>query len=498
MESHRKDNQLSAIHLRIKNLQEENIISDQTISENNQAESMCDAFREYEYEHGLKDFQKPKESISLHEDFELISKTINEKAKHIEAELMGAEEKIREKCAKIRNEVVLAVSGSINELINYQKELIKKIDAYEIECHIQLKLIHQSKQDMEEILLESQISFNETNNILQKFKLKWFGIRLLDNLNKLENELDCEIFNNKRLTFGRSTNWSAQIGHIHFQDYQLYFLEEISNVQEIDLAQQINENLINSSVCLLENSNIFYAHLNINNNLNFVIIDRDRKRLVEKEFYLFNKTDFSLMSKSSNNVIYFLIINDEKTQLLSMDQNLNIINQITITSEIWCILGYGNYLFLYSSESFDFNKITMYTTNLEFVKQIGQSDPKLPYYLSNADSFLLSNENYFILDDSSFDDIMSINQYQKVSLINKESGLVEKSFKIKPFKSCIIYLDKYFLTFNEEKLLCSYDLDGNLLNQAFLFNVPNNSVLKGVLDKKLYFFDPNKLKFYYF
>jgi hypothetical protein len=110
----------------------------------------------------------------------------------------------------------------------------------------------------------------------------------------------------------------------------------------------------------------------------------------------------------------------------------------------------------------------MYNSNLELIQKFGQVNNRaLPFFLSSKSELFFVNDQYFIINEASHD---NDDDKQKITVIHRSTGLVYSSFMIYQFFDQMqLYLDKYLLTFNQDKcLLKSYSLNGEFLSEIAL------------------------------
>ena len=79
----------------------------------------------------------------------------------------------------------------------------------------------------------------------------------------------------------------------------------------------------------------------------------------------------------------------------------------------------------------------------------------------------------------------------RIYLINRTSGLVEKSFLVHGFNEFIIYLNKYVLTYEhvEQSILRCYNFNGDLVEKTVLDDDKLIANLEFSIKKELYFFN---------
>ena len=135
--------------------------------------------------------------------------------------------------------------------------------------------------------------------------------------------------------------------------------------------------------------------------------------------------------------------------------------------------------------------IFVYNKDLGSVKNIGQSNQALPFYIPATITKLDVNDTYFIY------------LYNKeIKLMNKTDGLVSKTFSINA-NDFTLYLEKSLLVYdNNLNVLAHFDLEGNKTEIKCDDNLPKGFELVdysncSVTDDQLVFFNQNELKIKY-
>jgi hypothetical protein len=303
---------------------------------------------------------------------------------------------------------------------------------------------------------------------------------LQTNLEQIKDGIQREIFNESLLKFKKPKSFHSNvIGKIIKQNIELYFLENIGNMRELDIAFKI-EWTSYFPIPFKSNSCLF-LYLLEKNILNLLCLDKDGNALFEKRDIIKNNiieefTELKFGSSSHNKIVYIftgekhLNQTNEFFNLHSYDENFNLLAKIKLDKEPTCFKVNGENLFLLNKNEIC-STISMYNYNLEIVQTFGQEDSVLPFYLSSkifSKRFLVSSQ-YFI-----FNELIDIDEddenHNRVKIINRSNGLVEASFVIlNDFHQIRLYLDKFLLTFNNETcILKCYNFKGDLLHQITL------------------------------
>jgi hypothetical protein len=182
---------------------------------------------------------------------------LNATKQSIEMTLVCGDSKIRDHCDKVRNDMQLAIEQAHVKLDEFHKDFMHEIDNHELECQSKFKLIKQNKVDIEKALKESNELLSKSNRLLKQFKIDQSELTtlsegahyLLNNLETIKDGIHREMFNESLLKFERQINFdSSVIGKIVKQNIELYFLENIEKMRELDFASKIENTTYFSSL----------------------------------------------------------------------------------------------------------------------------------------------------------------------------------------------------------------------------------------------------------
>jgi hypothetical protein len=269
------------------------------------------------------------------------------------------------------------------------------------------------------------------------------------------------MFNESLLKFEKQKSFdSNMIDKIVKQNIELYFLENIEKIRELDFASKIK----GTHFCRLlqpfkSNSFVFlYSRKNI---LNLVCLDRDGNTLFDKKDLLKNKEiekfiKLYFASSKNNKIVYIYTAEKHSKQkneffnLRSFDENFNLLAEIKLDEEPISFDVNGENLFILNKNE-KCCTISVYNHNLEMVQTFGQENSILPFFFSPKNNvFLLSNQ-YFIFNELIYEDDDD-EYHNRVTIINRSNGLLEAFFVIyEYFNQMQLYLDKFLITFNREK-----------------------------------------------
>jgi hypothetical protein len=428
-------------------------------------------------------------------EFKILLETLNATKQNIESTLECGDAKIRDHCDKVRNDMQLAIEQAHAKLDEFHKDFMEEIDNHEKECQAKFKTIQQNKVDIDKALNESNELLSQSNHLLKQFRidktelstLLEHGHSLQANLETVKDKLQTDMFNGSLLKFEKQMNFDSNvIGKIVKQNIELYFLENIEKMRELDLHSKTK----GTHFCRLlqpfkSNSFVFlYSRKNI---LNLVCLDRDGNILFEKKVLIKNKEiekfiKLHLASSKNNKIIYIctgenhLKQKNEFFNLRSFDENFNLLAEINLDEEPIDFGVNGENFFLLNKNE-KCCTISMYNHNLEMIQTLGQEDSLLPFFCSTDTNIFLVSNQYFIInepliDETDDDEDVFLEYHNSATIINRSNGLVESSFIIKTyehFDQLQLYLDKFLIEFNNETcLLQCYNLKGDLLQKITL------------------------------
>jgi hypothetical protein len=439
-------------------------------------------------------------------EFKNLLDTLNETKQAIESTLECGDAKIRDHCDKVRNDMQLAIEQAHAKLDEFHKDFMEEIDNHEKECQAKFKLISQNKVDIEKALNESSELLSKSNHLLKQFKIDQSELATLSvsaqlfqsNLETIKDRIQREMFNGSLLKFKRQKSFdSNMIGKIVKQNIELYFLENIEKMRELDFLTKIK------GTCYFPflqpfKSNNFLCLYEEKNNLNLICLDKNGNTLFEKSDLIKNKNieEIKLIRfRSSLNKIVYIYTEEKHLKqtnsfynLRSYDENINLLVEVKLDKEPKGFELNGENLFIFNKNEIC-STISMYNHNLEMIQTFGQENSLLPFFCStDINRFLVSNQ-YFIINEPIFDDDDDDgDDHNRITIINRSNGLVEGSFKIHEyFNQMRLYLDKFLLFFND--VTCSlkcFNFKGDLIHKITLDQTLERSVIR-VIDKELFF-----------
>jgi hypothetical protein len=434
------------------------------------------------------------------EEFKTILDILNGTKESIESTLECGDAKIRDHCDKVRNDMQLAIEQAHAKLDEYHKEFMDEIDKHEKECQAKFKTIQRNKVDIEKAINESNELLSKSNDLLKQFRIDKTELAILSenaqliltNLEQIKDEIQTNMFNGSLLKFEKQKSFDSNvIGKIVKQNIELYFLENIENMRELDFASKIECTSYFLILQPFKSDSFLFLYL-FNNSLNLLCLDKNGNTLFEKKDLIKNEEiesfpKFCFASSKNNKTLY--ICTREKhfrqinkiSYLHSFDEKFNLLAKIKIDKHPNDYKVNGENLFILNKNE-KCSTISMYNHKLEMVQKSGQENSLLPFYFSpKTDLFLVSNQ-YFIFNEP------LTNEGDRLTIINRPNGLVESSFVINEnFNQMKLYLDKFVITFDRETcFLKCYNFKGNLLGKITLDKKFEGGHF-GVLNKELCF-----------
>jgi uncharacterized protein YoxC len=438
------------------------------------------------------------------EEFKRFLDILNDTKQSIESTLECGDAKIRDHCDKVRNDMQLAIEQAHAKLDEFHKDFMDEIDNHEKECQAKFKLIQQNKGDIDKALNESNELLSKANHLLNKFKIDQTELailfdsaqNLLTNLEQIKDEIQMKMFNESLLKFEKQKSFdSSVIGKIVKQNIELYFLENVENMRELDFITKLKCNIIFLFLQPFKSNSFLFFYSN-NNSLNLLCLDKDGSTLFEKKDLFKNENNEVLKFGISSHSKIVYICTEEKHlrkkntfyNLRSFDENFNLLAKIKLDKEPY--LNYnlnGENLFLLNKNELS-STISMYNSNLEMVHKFGQENSTVPFFFSTKINLFLVSNQYFVINERIIDEDEDYEYYNSVSIINRSNGLVEASFTIlEDFHQIKLYLDKFLITFNKEtRFLKCYNFKGDLLQKITLDQKLKGSLIS-VINKELFF-----------
>jgi hypothetical protein len=266
------------------------------------------------------------------EEFKKLLETLNATKQSIESTLECGDAKIRDHCDKVRNDMELAIEQAHEKLDEIHKDFMDEIDDYEKECQEKFKLIQQNKVDIDKALNDSNELLSKSNHLLQQFKIDQTQLSklfesaqsLLIILEQLKDEIQRDMFNESLLKFEKQITFDSNvIGKIVKQNIELYFLENIENMQKLDFNHNTKWNIY-FHILQPFKFNGFMFLCSEKYYLNLVCFDKNGKSLFEKKDLIKNKKieEFTYINfaSSKTNKIAFICTGEKYLNLMDMSQ----------------------------------------------------------------------------------------------------------------------------------------------------------------------------------
>jgi hypothetical protein len=301
----------------------------------------------------LLEFEAKEVFRSNHiEELKKILDTLNGTKQAIESTLECGDGKIRDHCDKVRNDMQLAIEQAHAKLDEFHKDFMNEIDNHEKECQAKFKTIQQNKGDIDKALHESNELLSESNQLLNQFKIDQTQLAtLFENAQSLQIKLEQikdgiqkEMFNESLLKFDKSKSFDSNvIGKIVKQNIELYFLENIENMRELDFASKIECTRYFPNLQPFKSNSFLFLYLE-KNILNLKCLDKDGNILFENNDLIKNEKiaeidKLNFVSAINNKIVYIYTEEKHSKQihkffnLRSFDENFNLLSKIKFDKE---------------------------------------------------------------------------------------------------------------------------------------------------------------------
>ena len=466
----------------------------------------------------------------LVDNFKNVLNLVSKKYTKIEIDLQTEEASIRDDCDKVRNITRLAIEEAHAKLDEIHRDLIEEIDKYERLCQQQLTFVQKNKQDTQVVLKECRQFCTDSEAMLKQFKIEESDIQkrlkeaniLLNNLDKIEADAQSNEFKNFKLKFLKEQD-NLTVGHIKKKHRKLRYLETFHSKKEIDLLKlsddvftykmevgENNQNEENKFLFLIQpfKQEFFLgAYVNKAFNLNLFILNKDGEIVSQNKSLILDSTFSDIIELnlcSDNNIFYIYTeekhkgVNGLHFNVRSYDENLKQIKKFKINSRIKFLNSFEGHAFI-GVQKGGHIVFSEYTSNFDLIQEFGKgSNNKCRFFFpSNINNFLISDMFYVMTSSVEADEIDAL---ENVVFINKQTGSIEKRFNVKGCLAEYFYLEKFILTFENDKIYC-YNFDGDLLDESQIQNELNLMKFRFFLNEKIYFLDyrkNHKLKLVYF
>ncbi len=425
-----------------------------------------------------------------------ISNFIQEKVEKIQTDLLTGETKIRNECDKVRNDVQLAIEETHLMLDKILERLMNKIDDYEQDCRKNYYKFQKNKEKIERSLNEANTFNIKIERLLKQLQLEDTVIRdnliegqdILNNLEKTEDKLQLITFNNFFLKFDKNKTGisDSMIGFVKKQQIQLYFVENYSNMKELDLSRKLNysESKPFISVYPFADSSFLFIRNFYNETIYFSIVNNEGNVLSEKVISLRKNTIRVRTTPLINNIFFCFATLGKRWRLESFNKSLNLISKKNFEFDICFILTGNQSLFLGFSKEESFIYLESYNSNLEPLMVFGQGCRDIPYFFPRTVWKILISKKYFFLREP-----YALNG-SKITIISQKNGKVKSSFLV-TFQlndNWAIYLEEFVLLFSHDNMtIFSYNFNGVLIDEFKCDKDLSN--FKFSLNKELYYLD---------
>ena len=442
-------------------------------------------------------------------NFKATLDNLDDLTKEFETNLSKEYSRLIEKCSSDRIDVQLTRNLAHQKVDIYCDEFLHKIREFEQEGTKKFNQNTLDKSDLNSLIRETKSFNNKWQSFLKNLEIDESKInaasteaqKRIKAIKRKANYLDYELFGAKLLKFEDNLNniSSKVIGTLKSRN--VFYSEQLDSPSQFNF--QFIHNDAQIEVEMLHENNFIVAHKNKDDNLNLVIVNSNG--IIKNEV---NSIVSSIWGKDTileypNTIHADLIV--LKFKLMKIDEILYVFieyKDVQLSEIIYEIQFYDSNLQLggcwylnncVSSISMFENKIYMmwfkksYNCTIVSVldstgkieNKFGQKCPCLPFYFANnIRQFEVNEQFYFLLDTNKI-----------ITLMNKSDGLVTKEFYINS-DSFTLYLNKFFIGYdNEQKLLRSYDQNGELVSEEDGMLFTSNTKLIKAFGEQLIFYD---------
>ena len=350
---------------------------------------------------------------------------------------------------------------------------------------------------MERIFKEYQINDSEINKVNNSV------LELDKRFKKEKVNLDKLIFNNKSIKFQKRQLLIIEKGFLGNLDFKTIAID-INKFQKVEFKDILN-NLHGSYYQFLdfdffEKDKIAVAYPNSSYHVSIAIIHKNRKILKSTQTSLrlnspssgspFTFDHCSIKLKTNKNILVIYLLNNilNKTNSLSlMNSNLEMIKSTSVSYPVVSLdINETNIYYLTNQSGY---KIMIFDHHLSNVRNIGQNTaPQQPFYFSNDFNYLIQtinkNSKFYCLNST------------KLDIIDEISGSLLKSISIQGNKMAINSQNNLLVLAVSSSKIYKYNLDGVLLDEIKLENVPQGLDLKIVDGDYIEFLSKPSMCFY--
>jgi gas vesicle protein len=332
--------------------------------------------------------------------------------------------KINKHCNDLRSEVSLSTDKLIQSIYNLKSELVCQIDDYETDLNANCEISGEYKAKLAQLLNETNGIHAKWADYLKQFELNDQDLEIASAqvnawLESVKNELGVlaeKVFGGRFLRFfeNKHNNSSSIIGTLGHDASHLINQKQLNELKMYKFGDKLNYSrdhryAIGDSlrVQLLDNENICMAYQYIvigspystlETDIYLSVFDSSLDRLRTKCFDEYIVGEFKL-AKLDGSILLCLIQPKEKeaetdesdlnlddgSSIMKFDQDLNLLNEISVEYKIKAVDGFGSHLYCLSNIHNVNRQVFVYDANLKQLMSIGQhADWNKPFYISNT------------------------------------------------------------------------------------------------------------------
>ena len=404
-----------------------------------------------------------------------------------------SEDKIKEYCDGLRNEVQLHLEELIESLKKQTLELIQKIDKYENETKLKFDAKHCLRLDA--FLSETRRFHEKWDNYLKQFKINDEELKLASlEAKRLQNKLNkdselflSKVFHFKLLKFKKST---PCVGSLIDEGVKEIYIQALNSLKPFKCKVK-KENLV---LKLLSNGNLCTANRNNNEKMvNLAVLDKDLNQLVKKHCEISEGYRGFQVVELNKTIVLCLFdpeanaSNISPSRIIEFDNGLDFISSFGVNFEISYADTHEDKLYLLATRPDRNSKhIYVYDKSLKFLDniQLGNGEG-LPICVPDSANKMRVADNFFIFLDGT-----------KVLLMNRDDGMIKQTFCIGSSDFVLDSSNDRIIAHDDEleRLVC-FDFEGESFEMPI--SKLKNVELISYANERFMFYDANSICLYF-
>ena len=405
-----------------------------------------------------------------------------------------SEEKIREHCEYVRNDVQIATESMIAYVNKLHAQFMLEIDEYEKSCLLNLaKLVSETGERARRTKLETDRFVDDWIKYLHRFRIDNSEVsEALDKAKSIKAELEMQesnfkfqIFNKKLMRFDENKQTlldASLLGKLSLDSIVAPFSIQFNEMSEFNMEK---------SFSLIARFSFFRVYPL--RNFKFVAFYRypdgdiclsdftKYNWFLQREAYIvFTENgkpigvDECMSCQHDEEILFYIRVSSSKALVKLYKADASCSAKKWMGNEFTCFAM--NETHVYGAET---DYVNMFDKSMELVKRVA--------FAERVVRMEATNETLFLMDAERTVFVMSLFDHA-----------VSKTFKLE-LDTFVLYLDKYLICFDEaNKRLIWHDANGNKVEEC-LMNCPPDAAISliGKSNDSLIFADYSKRKLYY-